>query len=85
MNNNHGNNIKTYTDEEIEQINTYIDNLDYETARLLLTNRLKKDPDDVEALDLLSEVLVNIGEEPEAVKVYTIFYLGHQTLYRIRT
>lgn len=66
---NQDNNSKTFSDEELQQINILIENLDYETARLLLLNRLNKNENDVAALDLLSDVLLNIGQEPEALKV----------------
>lgn len=66
---NQNNNSKTFSDEELQQINILIENLDYETARLLLLNRLNKNENDVAALDLLSDVLLNIGQEPEALKV----------------
>jgi tetratricopeptide (TPR) repeat protein len=58
-----------HTDEELNQINTFIENFDFETAKILLLNRLKKDSEDVEALDILSEVYVSLDEAKEAIKI----------------
>lgn len=64
---------KEYSDPELTEISNLMENLDYETAKILLYNKLKKESDNVEALDILSEALINIGEGDEAIKVKYLF------------
>jgi predicted Zn-dependent protease len=68
----HKENIEQNTkheDPEIDEINNLIDKLNYESARNLLINKIKKEPDNVEAIDILSEVLISLDEVEDAKQV----------------
>jgi hypothetical protein len=58
-----------HKDPEWEQIHTLIENLNYGDAKLLLITKLKSNPDDIEVLDTLSEVLFNLDEIEDAKQV----------------
>ena len=63
-------NINSNTqDQELIQINELINLLDYENANILLHEKLKREPNNVELLDTLSEVLMSLDNTKEAVEV----------------
>lgn len=63
-------NINSNTqDQDLIQINELINLLDYENANILLHEKLKREPNNVELLDTLSEVLMSLNNTNEAVEV----------------
>ena len=63
-------NINSNTqDQELIQINELINLLDYENANILLHEKLKREPNNVELLDILSEVLMSLDNTKEAIEV----------------
>ena len=52
---------------DMAEINKLIEDLEFETAKGLLENKLKQDPNNIEYIDTLSEVLMNL-DEPEAAE-----------------
>jgi len=63
-------NINSNTqDQELIQINELINLLDYENANILLHEKLKREPNNVELLDTLSEVLMSLNNTKEAIEV----------------
>ena len=58
-------------DPEMIEINKIIENLDYENAKKQLQKKLKKEPNNVEVLDTLSEVLMNM-DEVESEKIIKV-------------
>jgi hypothetical protein len=63
-------NINSNTqDQELLQINDLINLLDYGNANILLHEKLKREPNNVELLDILSEVLMSLDNTKEAVEV----------------
>ena len=59
-------------DLEIIEINNLIENLDYENAKNLLQNKIKREPNNTEAIDTLAEVLLNMDETDSVIKVNNI-------------
>jgi thioredoxin-like negative regulator of GroEL len=69
-------NANTHVEDlEIIEINNLIDKLNYEAAQMLLHNKLQKEPNNVEALDILSEVLVSLDEVEEAKQVLVYIFI----------
>ena len=54
---------------EMKKIQQLIDTFDYEQAAILLKEILKVEPNNVEVLDTLSEVLMNLDNTKEAINV----------------
>jgi hypothetical protein len=61
------------TDPEMDLINNYIDHLNYEEAKRLLIEKLKTNPNEIEVIDTLAEVLYNLDEMDEAMQVKIIY------------
>jgi tetratricopeptide (TPR) repeat protein len=66
--NNKVGNENNYDHNQLQEINELIENLDYDSAKILLVNKLKVDPDNTEVLDLYSEVLMGLDETETAIK-----------------
>ena len=56
-------------DADMALINSLIDSLRYEEAKVLLLEKIQKYPNDVDILDTLSEVLISLDESKEAIKI----------------
>jgi tetratricopeptide (TPR) repeat protein len=55
--------------DEMIEINKFIEDLDFENAKNLLEIKFKKNENNVEVLDILSEVLLNLGDADTAIKL----------------
>jgi hypothetical protein len=62
-------NINQNQPQEFDHINTLIENLNYEEAKNQLLIKLKQDPNNIEILDIISEVLFNLDEIEDAKQV----------------
>lgn len=56
-------------DTDILQVNKYIENFDFASAKAILENKLKKEPENVEVIDILSEVYFNLDEIDNTIRV----------------
>jgi predicted Zn-dependent protease len=54
---------------EMAEINKLIEDLDFESARVILENKLKQEPNNVEYIDTLAEVLMNLDEAEATEKL----------------
>jgi hypothetical protein len=61
--------VNSSSDPEITEINKLIEILDFEGAKYLLEDKYKKEPGNVEVIDILSEVYFNLDEIEEAIHV----------------
>ncbi len=57
-------------DPDMTVINNLIDGLNYEQAKNLLLQKLNIDPNNVDVLDTLSEVLISLDDTKEAIKIF---------------
>ena len=56
-------------ESEMIEINECIDKFDFERASMLLQKKLEKEPDNVNYLDLLSEVSMNLDDTKTTIKL----------------
>ncbi len=54
---------------DIKAIQQLIDTFDYEKAAILLNEIVKVEPNNVEVLDILSEVLMSLDNTKDAIEV----------------
>jgi hypothetical protein len=59
----------SHVDHEFEEINSLIENLDFENAKVLLQKKLKQDSGNTTAMDLMSEVYLGLDDTENAIKV----------------
>ncbi len=55
--------------QKLTQVNKYIEQLDYENAKSLLESILQAQPNNTEALDTLSEVLLTLGDTESTIQM----------------
>ena len=55
--------------QDSDHVMSLIEKFEYDKARIILETNLKKDENNVELLDLYSEVLINLDHPEEAKKV----------------
>lgn len=60
---------KETEDGEIKEINKELENFNFEGAKKMLLDKLKREPKNVEVLDTLSEVCLSLDQSKEAIKV----------------
>jgi tetratricopeptide (TPR) repeat protein len=58
-----------FRDQEMIEIDRLIEYLDFENAKILLENKFKKEENNVQVIDSLSEVLLNLGDADSAIKL----------------
>lgn len=62
------NNVEINNSEaEMIEINKFIESLDFESAKHLLQKKLSAEPNNLEVIDVMSEVLMNLDETEQAI------------------
>ncbi len=56
-------------DSEMIEINKLIENLEFDTAKVLLQNKINVDPNNLDVIDTMSEVLMNLDETEYAIEL----------------